>query len=211
MPSLAASNVAMYIPGGSYSTTYLTNVGTITGGYAGAVLAPNGKIYCIPQGATNVGVIDTDARTFTVAGLTVTGSATGYRGGVLAQNGKIYCLPETRNKVGVIDPIAGTFNDSLFTYTGTASNYMSGALGADGKIYCTPEGSNIPVGVIDPVLNTFKTLGSGIAVTNGIILAPNGTLYTAPTGSSAINTITFSGLSEKPNSNVCLSPYFNKL
>jgi hypothetical protein len=211
IPSPNAANIGVYTPGGSYSTSYLTNIGTITGGYAGAVLAPNGKIYCIPNSATNVGVIDTVARTFTVAGLTVTGSATGYRGGVLAANGKIYCLPQTNAKVGVIDPIAGTFTDALITNQGAFTiGYMTGTLGPDGNIYCMPENS-LPIAVINVQSNTFSTFGSSIAAANGSILAPNGTIYTAPTSSTAINTITFSGLSQLPNSNWCLSAYANHI
>jgi streptogramin lyase len=212
MPSTGASNVGVYNPTTNmYNTTYLTNIGIITGGYLGAVLGPNGKIYCIPGSATNVGVIDPIARTFTVAGVNVTGSATGYRGGVLAPNGKIYCLPQNNTKVGVIDPVAGTFTDALITNVGSVTKpYMSGTLGPDGNIYCTPEAS-LPMAVINVNANTISTFGASILTTNGAILAPNGTIYTAPTSSSAINTITFTGLSQLPSSNYCLSAWANKI
>ena len=211
IPSPDPANIGVYTPGSTYSTTYLTNVGTITGGYAGTVLAPNGKIYCIPNSATNVGVIDTVAKTFTVAGLVVTGSATGYRGGVLAGNGKIYCLPDTATKVGVIDPVAGTFTDALVTNVGSfTKSYMSGTLGPDGKIYCISGGTN-SLAVIDVVANTFSTIGGSFAGANGIMLAPNGTIYTIPGNSTAINTITFSGLNKLPDSKYLLSYYANKV
>jgi len=211
IPSPDTANIGVYTPGGTYSTTYLTNIGTISGGYAGAVLAPNGKIYCIPGSATNVGVIDTVANTFTVAGLAVTGSATGYRGGVLGGNGKIYCLPDTATKVGVIDPVAGTFTDALVTNVGSfTKSYMSGTLGPDGKIYCI-SGTTNSLGVIDVVANTFSTIGGSFAGANGIMLAPNGTIYTIPGNSTAINTITFSGLNNLPDSKYLLSYYANKI
>ena len=43
------------------------------------------------------------------------------------------------------------------------------------------------------------------------MLAPNGTIYTIPGNSTAINTITFSGLNKLPDSKYLLSYYANKV
>jgi hypothetical protein len=67
----------------------------------GGVLAPNGKIYCIPTSTkTTVGVIDPTANTFTTFNVGI--SNPGFYGGVLAPNGKIYCIPYTGTIGGII-------------------------------------------------------------------------------------------------------------
>jgi hypothetical protein len=202
--------------------TFTTFGGSISGAnkYSGGVLAPNGKIYCIPFNATAVGVIDPIANTFTTP---VTGAAPGslaYNGGVLAPNGKIYCIPTNTSAVGVIDPIANTFTTPV---TGTAPGtdaYSSGVLAPNGKIYCIPF-SATTVGVIDPVLNTFSS-NSVTGTTPGAysylggVLAPNGTIYCIPFSAGPARLITstgaisFSGLSQLPSSNYCLSAWTNK-
>ena len=82
------------------SITGLT--GTIK--WQGGVLAPNGKIYCIPYSSTNVLIIDpaTDiAEQTSITGLT---GGNKWYGGVLAPNGKIYCVPYAIAPVLIISP-----------------------------------------------------------------------------------------------------------
>jgi hypothetical protein len=83
-----------------------TTFGTVPGDakYAGGVLGPNGKIYCMPSLADNVGVIDPVANTFTTFGTALPGGSSRFVGGVLAPNGKIYCIPNSATYVGVISP-----------------------------------------------------------------------------------------------------------
>jgi hypothetical protein len=71
----------------------------------GGVLAPNGKIYCVPRDSTSVLIIDpvtNTADTTTISGLTGTGGK--WIGGVLAPNGKIYGVPSNSTSVLVINP-----------------------------------------------------------------------------------------------------------
>lgn len=198
--------------------TFTTPVsGTCPGSYAylGGVLAPNGKIYCTPFGATSVGVIDPVANTFTTFGSAPGNSA--YATSVLAPNGKIYCAPAKATSIGVIDPVAGTFTTTTVTgtVTGTGAGnyaYYSGVLGPDGKIYCIPTNAT-SVGVIDPVANTFTTFGTspGSQSHIGGTLAPNGKIYCIPLNGTFVGVISFTGLSQLPSSNYCLSAWTNKL
>ena len=174
-------------------------------GYIGGVLGPNGKIYCIPNSSGTIGVIDPVTNTFTTFG----SSISGYSGGVLAPNGKIYCIPNSATVVGVIDP---TVTPNTFSTFGSATGYFGGVLGPNGKIYCTPYIS-ANVGVIDPDGSSFTTLGTAPAsgypyVTS--ILAPNGNIYCMQFGSTSYGVISFTGLSQLPSSNYCLSAYANK-
>ena len=76
----------------TYTTPTITTVGANFGGYYGGVLAPNGRIYCIPIG--NIPVLEITP--LPGGGATVTTIAAtfgGYIGGVLAPNGRIYCIP----------------------------------------------------------------------------------------------------------------------
>ena len=72
--------------------------------YIGGVLAPNGKIYCVPRNATQILVIDPTDNTTELFG-SISGTSK-YYGGVLAPNGKIYCVPLNATQVLVI-PTSG--------------------------------------------------------------------------------------------------------
>lgn len=183
----ANSGISGYV----WSTSAITGSPTTNGAYIGGVLAPNGKIYCIPYNATSVGVIDPTAGTFTTFGTAGSGGA--YYGGVLAPNGKIYCIPFNATAVGVIDPVAGTFVTN--TVSGAApgsSAYNGGVLAPNGKIYCFPHRATT-IGVIDPTANTFVT--NTVTITNGTadnyyiggVLAPNGNIYVAHGSSGSWN------------------------
>ena len=84
-------NISDFFPMDSTSTiTGLT--GTVK--WAGGVLAPNGKIYCIPYDSTVVAIIDPVLNTVDTTSITGLSTASGkWSSGVLAPNGKIYCIP----------------------------------------------------------------------------------------------------------------------
>jgi hypothetical protein len=200
--TVSASN---FIPSQSLSTTSitLTTGSTFASGsndrWTAGVLAQNGKIYCIPRRATEVGVIDAVANTFdTTSVLPINGTSmsnTKWFSGCLAPNGKIYGAPHNFSRgVVVIDPVENTIDDSVVTLT-TGSSFGSGAQlygstcpGIDGKLYCMPT-SATNVCVIDPELNTADTTlftlstGSSLAATYktyGSVLGPDGKIYGIP-------------------------------
>ena len=69
--------------------------------YIGGVLAPNGKIYCIPVNSTQILVIYPSNDTTFLSG-NFSGTVK-WQGGVLASNGKIYCVPRNSTQILVID------------------------------------------------------------------------------------------------------------
>jgi hypothetical protein len=115
----------------------------------------------------------------------------------------------------VIDPALNTFSSNTVTGAAPGSGaYICGVLGPDGKIYCIP-GNATGVGVINPVLNTFTsnaipgTAAGGEAYLGGI-LAPNGNIYCMPYNTGNVGVISFTGLSQLPSSNYCLSAWVTK-
>ena len=173
-------------PENSLDTTTITGVPGGASKYSGGVLAPNGKIYFIPGGATNVGILD--PLTNTLDTTTITGTPIGYKGGVLAPNGKIYGIPNGTSSVLVIDPSTESF--STISGVPVGSDYFGGVLGIDGKIYCIPFGASA-VMVIDPVTNTLnftfiRGLSTGGVKWAGGALAPNGKIYCIPSNETRV-------------------------
>ena len=154
--------------------------------FLGAILAPNGKIYCAPDNSTEILVIDPVTNiTFTFGNFSGGGK---WAGGVLAPNGKIYCAPNNATSVLVIDPAtdtASTFGD--FSAFGV-NKWRGAVLAPNGKIYCIP-GTATSILVIDPATDTASTFGSLATQTikwYGGVLAPNGKIYCAPHNSTSI-------------------------
>jgi hypothetical protein len=181
------------------TTTTFGTTNNVTGQYWGCVLAPNGKIYCIPYNVTNnIGIIDASGITPIFSTLSIStpaGSSPYFNGGVLAPNGKIYCIPYNATVVGVIDTNVTPNTFSTFgTVTGTAPYYSGGVLGPNGKIYCIPY-SVTNIGIIDTTANTFSTSGSiaGSTKYNGGILAPNNKIYCIPASAGNVGVIDVSG------------------
>jgi streptogramin lyase len=130
--------------------------------YFGGVLAPNGKIYGIPDQANVDSVLIIDPKTNTIDTNTITGIATinnysGWKGAVLHPNGKIYCVPYTARRVLVIDPQTNTVDKYFITDLWNVPNngdefhrWHGGVLAPNGKIYCIPLHFNPRVLIIDP-------------------------------------------------------------
>ena len=210
----------------TFSPSPMTSINVpIAGKYKwiGGVLAPNGKIYGIPGGATDVLVVDTNNDSVSHIG-SFSSVAGKWGGGVLATNGKIYGIPRYSSTILEIDPISGFINE-FGSITGD-NKYLGGVLGPNGKIYCVPLAAT-SVLVIDP-FNPYTypqigSLGSGNKWAGGA-LAPNGKIYCAPYDSTSIleidtynNTVstfgTISGSSKyhgatlAPNGKIYCAPY----
>ena len=86
-------NKVLFFKGQNILTNTTTLFGSLSGTlkWVGGVLAPNGKIYCVPYSSTQVLEIDPVTNTTTLSG-SLSGTVK-WIGGVLAPNGKIYCVP----------------------------------------------------------------------------------------------------------------------
>ena len=120
------------------------NAGTGNWKWSGGVLAPNGKIYCIPFSSRTVLEIDTtgkDSQGFpTLSTFGDLGSNTyKWSGGFLAPNGKIYGIPFNTSKVLEIDPDAKTAR--TFGQLSGYDKWRGGVLAVEGTAYGVPYNS----------------------------------------------------------------------
>ena len=196
-PSIRTRRTLVIDPvAGTASTSVFSPIGTADNpfenpsNWAGGVLAPNGKIYGVPFGATNVLEIDPVAGIQTTFG-TLSSDNYKWYGGVLAPNGKIYCSPNASTSILKIDPVARTattFGNTLSVIS--SQEFIYGAtVGADGKIYYMLYNSN-KILRLDPdteQLSVYHTMSDYASFGAGV-LAPNGNIYTIPAG-AGISTI----------------------
>ncbi len=182
--------------------------------FAGGVLAPNGKIYCIPYNASYVAIIDPINRTVDTTSITNVqgGRGTDFKwyGGVLAPNGKIYCVPLEASNILVINTLDNTVSyisgitvANYPTIVSDREKWIGGAIAPNRKIYCAPYFAQCVL-IIDTRNDTVNLTDiSGITSTNpvysrllwrsvnvegfgGAVLHPNGKIYFMPTSAYGV-------------------------
>ena len=186
----SGTSVVVFDPSNNSSTTI--GFAGLNLDYEGGILAPNGKIYCIPaDAATAVMRIDPNAMTVTTLGNMLIGGVPGtkqnYQGGVLAPNGKIYCVPEGATALVIIDPATDTITQK--TYANLIPNIRRGypRLAPNGKIYAFSASTTASHAIIDPINDTVTTINVQSPSAAGYFmgtLAPNGKFYFIPTNSA---------------------------
>jgi hypothetical protein len=199
-------------------TSNLTGGATYTtpSGWTGGVLAPNGNIYFTPFNATNILVLNpTTGVTSNLTGGATYTTPYGWIGGVLAPNGNIYFAPFNATNILVLNPTTGVTSNLTggATFSGS-EKWAGGVLGPNGNIYFTPHtATNILV--LNPTTGVTSNLTGGATFPGSSswytgILALDGNIYFSPRGATNILKLTFSGLSQTPSSNYCLSAWTNK-
>lgn len=132
---------------GGFSYTAMTAVGML---FEGAVLAPNGKIYCIPHNVPStsgnvptgpIGIINPDDNTTTTIASWI-GSGPGgvnCQTAFLAPNGKIYTAPNQDSFVVCIDPETNTTTKLIGNTFGYPTGQFQGAvMHPNGKAFFIP-------------------------------------------------------------------------
>lgn len=112
------------------------SLGESVGGYFGGVVGRNGKIYCIPRGASTVLVIDPATDTASTFGV-LSSSATKWLGGGLGSDGRIYSAPDSTSNPLIIDPN----NESVSVLDAEipgSSMYFSSVAHPNGIVYGVP-------------------------------------------------------------------------
>eukprot|EP00933_Yihiella_yeosuensis_P071654 TRINITY_DN7988_c0_g1_i5.p1 TRINITY_DN7988_c0_g1~~TRINITY_DN7988_c0_g1_i5.p1 ORF type:complete len:405 (+),score=97.06 TRINITY_DN7988_c0_g1_i5:138-1352(+) len=154
------------------------------------VLGKDGKIYCIPDTATEVLRYDPVTRETSRFGEgEISVGIHKWSGGVLAGDGKIYGVPWTHPQVLVIDPSESSvsFLDTI-TDEGTKAaslaehKWRDAVLVPDGRIFCVPWTAEAVL-VIDPKTSSatcFGKLPEGESKWAGAVLADDGHIYCAP-------------------------------
>lgn len=167
--------------------------------WRGCALAPNGKIYCPPEGAdTSILVINTTNDTVTqITGVTSTNATTGvfskWNSAALAPNGFIYCFGYLNSdSVLKINPTTDTFTKiTLPTYTPSF-----------GGTVCGPDGNIYGIGLfttrfakIIPSTDTvsYISIGSSQGGYGGVV-GPDNCIYTYPFSKFDVTTAVFTNL-----------------
>jgi len=211
------------------SAAYVEQYGSFPGvqAYQGGVLAPNGKIYFVPDNISVGAILDPSNNSVTTYGSFPANFA--YSGGVLAPNGKIYFIPLTATVGRFVD----TSNNTVTTYGSFPGSlafqaYTGGVLAPNGKIYFIPLAATQGA-IVDPSSNggtSVQFYGSfpGNDAYLGGVLAPNGKIYLAPRYATVgmfvdptNNTVTtygsfpgsdaYSGGALAPNGKIYFAPY----
>lgn len=183
------------------NTAYTFGSLDTSGQWSGGVLANNGKIYCVPNGANDVLVITPTNDSISYVSNTQPGTRTG---GVIAPNQKLYALPSTHSSDGVL--VVDTSSHEITTLPVTGQGGWSGAvLAPNGSMYGIPSSHNSVL-----VIQSNQTVSYILAQdTSGVdnvlewtsgVLAPNGNIYCSPNQSTKIlvihtktNTVSFIG------------------
>ena len=190
--------------------------------YAGGVLGPDGKIYCIPLNADYVGIIDPIAETFTLDDVELTTSNTGYGtlryiGGILGPDGCVYGIPYAARyflKIDTTKETSKTGYISVSNLSAVGAKYSGGVLAPNGNLYCIPYSADyvyVRKTKNGTLSKGFQSWDTDAERWNGGVLAPNGKIYCAPYDSDEILVI-----SPSPTTNTnfglatLLSPYLNK-
>ena len=168
----------------------------------GSVLGPDGNIYGCPWGSSTILKINTTTNTSS----TIACDGGRYWGCCLAPNGLIYFSHFDSGHFAILN----VFTNAVTTAGSPPSAYNNCVvLGPNGKLYLSGGYTNILE--YNYNTNTYATIGSTPATSGSSInLAPNGNLYIPGTSATVGNYISFSGLSQLPTSNYCLSAYTNK-
>jgi hypothetical protein len=102
----------------------------------GGVLAPNGKIYCIPRDSDEILIIDPQRNTAEY--ITDLPTSNKWAGGVLAPDGKIYGMPRDYDSILIIDPKTSSANPDALAVPDGDSQWTGGVLAPNGKVYGIP-------------------------------------------------------------------------
>jgi hypothetical protein len=172
-----AGTGATYGFAGGFSYAGLTSFAM---NFEGMVLAPNGKLYCIPHNVPStsgpvtagpIGIINPDDNTTTTIASWIGSGTSGvnHQTAFLAPNGKIYAAPNQDSFVVCIDPETNTTTKLL-----------------------PPNSIGFPTGQFQ-----------------GGVMHPNGKAFFVPYYTTAIGVMYFN-LNNNWNINVCTNPMFNK-
>ena len=113
-------------------------------GWGGCVLAPSGKVVCIPRYNTHVGLFDPISNTFSL-GIQIThmiGNCD-YMGGVLLQSGEILFVPSlaygSNLNICIYNPVNDTYRSVIVANpTSSTTPFAYGCLLADGRVLFFP-------------------------------------------------------------------------
>jgi hypothetical protein len=175
------ANIQQTITTATVADTLTTPSGTYPfTGFAGGVLLPDGRVFCVPFSSTTAFIYDPASDTLTVpSGTYPSGGA--FFGGVLLPNGRVFCVPRNSTTAFIYDPATDTLTVPSGTYPGNAA-YSGGVLLPDGRVFCVPH-NNTTARIYDPASDSLATPSGtypgGSAYFGGVLL-PDGRVFCVP-------------------------------
>jgi len=151
--------------------------------YAGACVADNGSIFCVPYNAQNVLRIDPFIMHLATFGDLGPGGQK-WKTGIRVDDGRIFCIPSGATKVLAIDPTQMSYSEIGENLGVDQSKWSGAALGNDGCIYAAPCNAKTVLR-IDPAsqsCSTFGCLDAGGNKYDTAILGLDQKVYCLPTG-----------------------------
>jgi serine/threonine protein kinase len=145
----------------------------------GGVVAPNGKVYCLPSPNGSILAIDPVTQSAKVAAQLEDNTGI-YYGAVLAPDGCIYGIPHGATTFFKLDSETNTV--TTFGSAPGGGAYWGGVVANNGKIYCVPCGAS-GVLELDPTTQQLTSFGMHDPAQykySGGVLAPNGKIYCMP-------------------------------
>ena len=206
--TIIAKNRARGLTSGAMTTPTGTYPGSDA--YVGGVLLPDGRVFCIPANATSARIYDPATDTLTTPAGTYPGSG-GYAGGVLLPDGRVFCIPYNATTARIYNPATDTLTTPAGTYPGSGG-YSGGVLLPDGRVFCVPYNATT-ARIYDPATDTLTTPAGtypGSAAYAGGVLLPDGRVFCVPTNATTAR-IAATRSHVSLDSNITLSPFFNKL
>lgn len=152
-------------------------------GLAGAVLLPDGRVFCPPYSGTTARLVD--PRTNVVTTPTASFPSGGaFQGGILLPNGKVFLAPRNSTYAMLFDPATETVTTSAAVFPG-ANAYQGAVLLPDGKVYMTPYASTSAL-LYDYVTDTTSAPPGTFPATSFIscALTSDGKVLCIPYGST---------------------------
>ncbi len=206
LPINSSTRVFFYSPATDsivVSTTQWPGPSDITAAvlHYGAVLLPDGRIYCVPRADISTFFTpgaNTYARIYNPTNDTIQAAnkippvdfsiipKTGaqYRGAILLPDGRVFLCPHEANNAIIYDVLSNTaMTVGVHSQPeGTPGQFWGGVLLQDGRVFLVPHESTVAK-IYDPVANTLVT-AAGTYIGNqgyaGGILLPDGRVYCVP-------------------------------
>ncbi|NBU34741.1 hypothetical protein EBZ38_14885 [bacterium] len=187
--------------------TFTFDAGISQNATTGALLLPDGRVFCFP-GYHTAAIYDPVNDSLFASSLSLgwTGSTNRFFGGVLLPSGdEILLVPQNVSAITIYN----WRRDTARTVTGTATGHLGGQLMPDGSVLLIP-GSSTAARVYRPDTDTLTTLPDTFSGSNpvaGAHVVPDGRLVMMPRSDSAVRTY---GVRGTPiDQNIQLSPFFN--
>jgi hypothetical protein len=158
-------------------TTPSASFHSSTHAFAGGVLLPDGRVFCVPYSQTSARIYSpvTDTST-TISGFPGGGA---FVGGVLMTDGRVFCVPYNSTTAIICNTTTNT-TTSVSGFPG-GSAFVGGVLLPDGRVFCVPYNHTSAI-IYNPTTNTTTSVsgfpGSGAFV--GGVLMTDGRVFCVP-------------------------------